>query len=130
MQNSDSSSDSSVFGDGEQESGQPYLETMAAHEIKCSDPDRCARGCMYSRCKAGSDGECNWTDCPQLIAHQGHCPLDICSWDIAALRSENARLQQERDDYRADYIRVHKEKCDLLYPESVAPDQDTGGDDR
>lgn len=24
------------------------------------------------------------------------------------------RLQQERDDYRADYIRVHHDKCDVL----------------
>lgn len=46
--------------------------------IRCADPDRCARGCMYSRCKAGNDGDCYWEDCPQMIEYQGHCPLDLC----------------------------------------------------
>lgn len=33
-------------------------------------------------CHAGSDGECFWTDCPQLrdgepVASGRHCPLDV-----------------------------------------------------
>lgn len=47
----------------------------------CPDPEVCSRGCMYARCHAANDGDCYWTDCPQKIKQQSHCPLDLCPFD-------------------------------------------------
>ena len=27
-------------------------------------------------CHAGMDGECYWSECPQAVNYQPHCPLD------------------------------------------------------
>lgn len=60
---------------------------VPAMSVRCPDPDLCGRGCRYSRCQGASDGDCFWEHCPQQIEHSGHCPLDLCPFDINDMRA-------------------------------------------
>jgi len=52
---------------------------------------------------------------PEMANHDAVRDLLIdCRGELATLRADNERLGRERDDYKADYLRRHKDVGDMM----------------
>jgi hypothetical protein len=57
-----------------------YAVASELHGVRIPEVEALTGWVMaQSRCRAGSDGECHWHGCPQVLSRQRSCPL----WTVA-----------------------------------------------